>query len=159
MHVDANRCLGTPGQDGLLTTDPTQAIFVAELIDQYEARKLLIVPIQNLIERICSVSAGDCVPWDEWGRGAVVMEVPRRGSGSGGSHPLVQGVHVVMAKEYTTSSVGEHHPHICTFDFSRRGCSVLPSWDGIERRARFEDGRVIPLQGNEYVHLVSSFLP
>lgn len=148
VHLDCDRCLGTLDQDRALATDPTQAIFVVELVsrDRDESRVLLVVRIQALIEHMYSVSTGDYVPWHKWGKGVVVMGIPHR---SNSSRPLVQGSHVVMAD----------HPHLRTFDFSRRGCGVLLRWYGVEWWTLFEDGRVVPLQGKEYVRLVSSFRP
>ena len=156
VHVDGDRCLGTLDRDKPLTTDPTQAILVVKLVGRSEPRVLLIARIQNLIERVHSTSADHCVSWDVWGRGAAVMEVPIHSRGS--PYPLVQGVRVTIVRMYTkmyfTPGVDENHrhPHLCTFDLSQRGWSVLPLWgedNGIERRLLFEGGRGLFLQGGE----------
>ena len=150
VHVDGDRCLGTLGRDRPLTADPTQGILVMRLAN-YGQCDLLIVRIQTLVEHVRSMSAGACVPWDVWGRGAVVMEIPTRGPGRSGPFPLVQGVHVVI---YVASDGdrNHHHPHLYTFDLSRWGCGILPLWDGgsgNERRISFEGGRKLSLQGGE----------
>jgi hypothetical protein len=149
VYVDGDRYLGTPDRGRSLATDPNQAVFVVELVSSYGKRVLLIVRVQTLIEDMCSVNANACVPWGEWGRGAAVMEIPQR---SGTLYPSVQGVHVTMLKLRTVPGICGYHPHLCTFDFSRRGCSVLPlldEGDGAERRALFEDGRDLLFQENE----------
>jgi len=142
VHVDGDRCLGTPDRDRPLIADPTQAVLVVKL-DNNGPCVLLVVRIQTLIEHVRSTGADTCVPWDVWGRGAGVMHVPMYGRASGGPYPLVQGVRMLLVKHCTTPGCGNHdHLHLCTFDLSRRGRSILPLWDGgggTERRVSFED--------------------
>jgi len=146
-HVDGDRCLGTPDRDRPLITDPTQAVLVVKLAKPHTSPVLFIVRVQTLIEYVCSTSTDTCVPWDMWGRGAVVMELPTYGSGP---YPLVQGVHVILVKMHVTPSAdGSSRDHLHTFDLGRRGCSLLPLWDkgiGTERRVSFKDGREFFLQ-------------
>ena len=116
------------------------------------------------------------MPWDEWWAGAVVMKVLHPGSGSTCSSPLVQGVRVTLVKTHITPAIDGNHfdLYLCTFDFSRRGFSALPlldEGDGAERRALFEDGLDIWIQGHDevtgwkfnslcdsnFMYLVSSF--
>ena len=161
VHVDHGRCLGTLDRDRLLITDPTQAILVLELSSVDGGRVYIIVRIQILIEHLCAVGMGDCVSWDEWGRGATVMKISMDDHGD--RYPLVQGAHLILVEMDIT-------PRLRTFDFSRRSCSILPLC-GTERRALFEDGRNLSLQGGEdmtewrldslgdggFVYLVSCF--
>jgi len=158
VHVDGDRCLGTLDRNRPLTTDPTQAVLVVKLAKSHAPPVLLVVRIQTLIERVCSTTTDACVPWDVWGRGAAVMEFPMRGSARDGPYPLVQGAHVILVKVYDTpvaDGSGFHlYPILYTFDFSRRGCSLLPLWDeggGTERRVLFNDGQQFVLQGNEWI--------
>ena len=146
VHVDQDRSLGTPTRDGPLITDPTQAILVVELpkIDHHPV-VLLVVRIRDLIKHVCSTRVGVYIPWDEWGRSAVVMEDQVSGYGS---FIHVYGTHlVVLTWPYRQSRRGCFH--VRTFDFSRRGCAGLPLWDeedgGAGREASFSDGR-------EFVH-------
>ena len=130
VHVDGDRCLGTLDRYRPLITDPTEAIFVLELVARDDQRVLIVVRIQTLIEHLCSVSTDGCVPWDEWKRGAVVMkvpQVPRRGHDYTGSKPFVHGVHVVLMEQYTADDVERSQDsfHLRTFDFSRWGCGTL----------------------------------
>ena len=174
-HVDGDRCLGTLDQHKPHITDPAQAVLVVDLVSNGE-RVLIIVQIQTLMEHLFSTSAGACVPWDEWRTGAVVMKVLHRGSGSACSSPLVQGVRVTLVKAHITPAIDGNHFdfYLCTFDFSRRGLGALPlldEGDGAERRALFEDGRDIWIQGHDemtrwkfnslcdsnFMYLVSSF--
>ena len=173
VHVDSDRCLGTLNP---FTTDPTQAIFVLELVSRDGARVLLIVRTRILIECMRSTSADAYVPWGEWERGVVIMKVPMDGSVHSDPYPLVRGLHVILVKLNTTPGVGEDHPHshLCTFDLSRRGWGILPrldEGDGAVRRISFEtgqdfsfqtDGRLVgwafdPLDDGRIMHLVSCF--
>ena len=157
VHVDGDRCLGTLDRGGPLTTDPTQAVLVVKLARPRAVPVLLVVRVQTLIEHVRSASTDACVPWDVWARDAAVMEVPTRGSTRDGPFPLVRGVHVILIKVYDTPGAdGSHLPHplLYTFDFSRRGCSLLPLWGeggGTERRVLFEDGQQSVLQRDEWV--------
>ena len=82
------------------------------------------------------------------------MKVLHRGSGSACSSPLVQGVRVTLVKAQITPAIDGNHFdfYLCTFDFSRRGFGALPlldEGDGAERRALFEDGLDIWIQGRD----------
>ena len=148
LFVDSDRISGTLDQDRPLA-DPTQAVFVIKLISpQHTLRVLLIVRTQTLIEHMRSASADTCVPWDVWGRGTVVMKVPPRD----GPYPLVHGTRMIVVRKSATPGIEGYHHHLHTFDFSRRGWSVLPlcdDGDGVGRRAAFEDGRNLLLQGDQ----------
>jgi len=151
VHVDSDRCLGTPDREVPLTTDPTQAVLVVKLTDLSRRCVLLIVRIQTLIEHECSMDLDACVPWDVWRRGVAVMEVPISHRG-GPTSLVVQGVHVILAKMYTLPGTNGHHPRLRVFDFSQRGWGTLPPWDEIdraERRVLFEDGRDLFLRGDD----------
>jgi len=149
LHIDDDRYLGTRDRlDSPLTTDPAQAILVIKLANPHGPRVLLIVRIQTLIERAYSMSPDALVPWEEWGRGVAVMEVPGSPRTGDSSYPLIQGVRAIWATMYSTPGLKEYL--IRTFDFSRRGWSTLPLLDqgsGTERKASFEEGRQFVLQG------------
>lgn len=151
MFVDSDRCLGTLDRNRLFITDPTQAILVVQLVSNYGERVLFIVRIQTLIEHLCSINTDACAPWDEWKVGAVVMKVIRPGGSDGVPHPLVQGARVILVKR--RAGPGNYiNFYLCTFDFSRWDCSILPLSDeggGTERRALFEDERDFSLQESE----------
>jgi len=154
IHVDRDRCLGTLGRDGSITTDPTQAVLVIKLVSYHEPRILLIVRIQTLIEHVRSTGTEACVSWDAWGRDAAVMEVPIRGSARGGPYPLVQGVHVILVEKSPSPSPDGPRLHlcICPFDLSRRSYSALPLWDGdggTEREVSFEGRQPLSLQRDD----------
>lgn len=101
VYVDGERCLGVLDQDRPLTTDPTQAIFVMKLVSPNEGRVLLVARIHDLIGHMYSMSPDGCMPWEEWGRSAVVMEVPEHASTGEGPDLLVQGVHVALVAMHT----------------------------------------------------------
>ena len=154
MYVDGDRYLGALDQDTPLATDPAQAIFVVKLVSPNGPQVVLVVRIQILIEHVCSMSPDIYVPWDEWGRGAVVMEIPQRAGAYDGSYPLVHGVHMTWVTMAATPGVDGclSHPHLCAFDLSWRGLSILPLWDeggGTERRVSLEDGWHFLLQGSQ----------
>ena len=75
-HILVNRRLGTPDKDEAFLADPAQAVIVIELVGGLGPPNLLVVPTLALIEQTNSEHAGSHVPWDEWGRDAVVIEVP-----------------------------------------------------------------------------------
>jgi len=155
VHIDSDRCLGTPDRDRPLTTDPTQAVFVVELVSNRGPRVLLIVRVQTLIEHVRSATADAraCVFWDVWGSGAVVLGASPSDDGvNGRPPPLVHGARMI-AVQRSTPGFGYYH-NLCTFDFTRRGWSVIPLCDdgsgfGTERRVTFKEGRSLLLQGNE----------
>ena len=149
LCADGDRYLGT--LDRPLTTDPAQAILVIKLVSPDGPRVLLIVRIQTLIKCVHSMSPDTCSPWEEWGRGAAVMEVPTHASAYEGPFLLIQGVRVTWVNA-TPGVDGLFLPNLCSFDLGRRGWSILPLRDegnGTERRLSFEDGQQISLQGND----------
>ena len=89
------------------------------------------------------------------------MKIPMDNDGD--RYPLVQGARLILVEMRVT-------PRLRTFDFSRQSCGILP-FCGTERRALFEDGQNISLQGGEdmsewrlgwlsdgnFVYLVSCF--
>jgi len=142
IYVDQGKSLGTLNGDGPLITDPTQAILVVTLSKSGHQKVLLVVRINALIDHVCSTGTDVHLPWDEWGRNAVIME-DRRPPGFG-SPICVHGTHLVMVStmQYQNGLMGYHR--VRTFDFGRRGCGALPFWDdkggGTERKALFLDG-------------------
>lgn len=149
IHVDQERPLGTLNRDGPLIADPTQAIFVVGIP---ELRHLLVVRMRTLIKRVCSTCTDVNIPWDEWGRGAVLMETPLSFTYSPPVH--IHGTHVIVVK--TPSWLGlKDYNRICTFDFGQRGYDRLPLCDedgiGAERRALFGDGHKFALNESESV--------
>ena len=152
IHVDSDRCLGTLDRDGPLTTDPARAVFVIRLVSPDGLRDLLIVRIQTLFEHPHSMDGDGCIPWDSWGRSVAVMEVPERVVPNEGPYPLVQGLRVNFVWARPTIGVDGTRLHLYTFDFGRRGWSVLPLLEEgyrVERRVSFEDGRHILFQGGD----------
>ena len=74
IHVDRGRSLGTPDRDGPIITGPAQAILVVRLTKLYYGNVLFVLRIQPLIERVCSSRTDADIPWDEWGRGAAIID-------------------------------------------------------------------------------------
>jgi len=150
LYLDGDRCLGT--LDRPLTTDPAQAILVIKLISPDGSRVLLVVRIQTLID-LCvhSMNPDTCVPWEEWGRGAAVVEIPRCAGAYKGPFLFIQGVHVTWVNA-TLVADDLYLPILYSYDLSRRGWSILPfrdEGDGTERRVSFENRREISLQEND----------
>ena len=140
VYVDQDRPLGTISRGTPLITDPSQAILVAEVIIPPRQYVWLIVWVQALTEDIYSTRAGGHISWDEWGRGAVIMEVPLYP----GPSICVHGTHVVGLTTQARYAPPDQ-PRNRIFDFSRRACSALPLWDKEgdveERKALLKDGR------------------
>ena len=140
--VDCDRPLGILDMDEPLVADPAQAIFVMEFASSQGPSFLVVVRTQALIEHVCSPRTDFNVPWDVWGKGAVVMELPTH------CHYVSTFVHGTKAMVQTVTGfrVGHHSTYgIHTFDFSRRGCSSLQLLNeeggGTEREALlFKDG-------------------
>jgi len=132
-------CYGSPGtQDGSLITDPAQAILVVDAYDDDESHHIsLILRTRTLVTRACSMNSDTCIPWDEWGRDAVIMEIPAYDL-----QILIQGVHVVVVRRRTPTGDDTGHLRLRTFDFSLRGCSTLWRKGGRarQRRADFYEG-------------------
>jgi len=153
VKTEHSMSLGTPDRDGPLIVDPAQEFIVLELFDASALKPyvLIVLRIQALIKRACSVDTEIQISWEEWGRDAMIMEMP-----TFDSRIYVQGTHVVEAKVRSVS--GGEAKRIClrTFDFSKRGCSTL--WDESSetvRAAWHEDGRDLFLEGGDNMNLYS----
>lgn len=149
VHLDRDRSLGTVNRDGPLIVDPTQAILIMDLSPNVpEPRIFLILRMQPLIEHACSMRADVQIPWDEWGRDAVAMEIPMD---STYFTTITHGARVLAIRN--TRHGPEERYLIHTFDFSRRGSAALPLSDendgGTERRALFKDGRSCVFGGGD----------
>jgi len=137
VHLDRDRSLGKVNRDGPLVVDPTQAIIIMSLFPTVlEPQILFVLRAQPLIECVRSMGTDTQIPWDEWGRGAVVMEIP---SGRGGL-TAIHGTHVLVICD--TYQGARYRIH--AFDFSLRGSAILPLLEGndgrVEKRHVFEDG-------------------
>jgi len=144
--------LGHPTEIGPSPLTRPQAVFAMKLTDPRGRRVLFIVRIQTLIEYVHSASADACVPWDEWGRGAVVMEVSRGDGDNNDLYPLVHGACMIVVKKPTAPGIHGYYHNLYTFNFSRRGWGILPlrdEGDGAERRVGFEDGWNLLFRGSE----------
>ena len=147
VHLDRDRSLGTVDRDGPLLVDPTQAILIMDLSPtNLEPHAFLILRMQDLIEHACSMRTGVQIPWDEWGKGAVVIEIP---IDSTYLSTIIHGARVLAIRN--THRGPEEHHRIHIFDFSRRASTALPLLDGgdggTERRAAFKDGRSCLFEG------------
>jgi hypothetical protein len=132
-----------------LIIDPTQAIRVVHFRhgDRHRYVKLAF-RTQALIEQACSPSTDRDIPWDEWGRGSVVLDVPI----SGVLSVLAQGARVITMEHCTVPGSHRSQFRFRTFDFSLRACGTLSDiGEGSEsvRVARHEDGRDLLLGGSE----------
>ena len=141
VHLDHDRSLGTVNRDGPLIADPTQAIFVMNLSSNPPDPTVLpVLRIRPLIELTCSMRADVQIPWDEWGRGSVALEIPKIQA----CHIYLTTVHGARLLVLYGTARGDIHRSLHLFDFSRRGSAVLPpsdeSDDGSERKAFFEHG-------------------
>jgi hypothetical protein len=156
IYIDHNRHLGTPGVDEPLVADPAQAIFVMEFLNSRNLFVLVVARTQALIDHACSPRADSHVPWDEWGKGAVFMEVPEH------RNPISTFVHgtKVMVREPTDFRPGHPSYRIYTFDFSLRGRSSLKlvNEEGgrTERVASFEDALGFEVEASEGMSLWDS---
>ena len=172
MHIDLGRDLGTPNKDEVLLPDPAQAVLVMDIWADRELRILLVVRTQVLVKQTYSVRAGSPVPWDEWGRDAMAIEVQN----DGGHRMLtfVHGAQVMIARASSLRGLGNYD--VRTFGFSQRGRKSLPirGEADAERRVLFEagvnlkfepddgigpQGELKPLSDGSLICLVSYLIP
>lgn len=147
VHLDRDRSLGTVDRDGPLLVDPSQAILIMDLSPtNREPHAFLILRMQDLIEHSCSMRTEVQIPWDEWGKGAVVVEIP---IDSTYLSTIVHGARLLAIRN--THHGPEEHHRIHIFDFSRRASTALPLSDGsdggMERRVMFKGGRSCLFEG------------
>ena len=151
MYVDHDRDLGTPNKDDGLLPDPAQAVLVTSIWADPEIRILLVVRTQVLVEQLYSVHAGSPVPWDEWGRDAVTIEV--QNDSSLASFTFVHGAQVMVARQFLVGGLSNYH--IRTFDFSRGSLPLQGGADGTKRSLLLEDGVNLRLEPNgQWGHLM-----
>jgi len=139
---------GTLNQDEPFVVDPTQAFIILQLFGEVTDRVLIVLRTQALIEHACSMGTDTYIPWEEWGRDAIVMEMP-----TSDSVIYVQGVHVVEEQmRKVPGSDHTNHTSIRVFDFSKRGCSTLCD-EGCETvwAAWYKEGRELLLEGSQNV--------
>ena len=134
--VDHGRDLGTPDKDEVLLPDPAQAVLIIELGQDREHQMLLVVRTQILVNWVDSVRADYRVPWDEWGRDTVAIQVQNDGDHE--TFTFVRGAQVMIMRAPRGSGCYE----VRTFDFSQRGRGSLPLRGGADGTGRtlFEDG-------------------
>ena len=128
IYTDHERQLGVPDRGEPFIADPNQAVLVIQLKNYLPGGlAFLIVRVQALIEESRPTHADHRVPWDEWGRDAVVAEDLVR---SVGWCIFVHGAQVVVTQTDPFRDQQKYEKSLRTFDFSRRGCSSLPLWGG-----------------------------
>ena len=142
VRLDHYRPLGAVNRDGPLITDPTQSIFIMELSSNPpQPTASLVLRMQPLIELACSMRTDVQIPWDEWGRGPVVMEIPKTPF----CHIYLTAVHGAHLLVIHGTDRADERRNIHLLDFGRGGSTVLPLSDEndgeIERRALFKHGR------------------
>lgn len=149
VHLDCNRSFGTIDRDSPLIVDPTQAILIMDLsLTVSEPHVRLILRMQPLIEHACSMRTEVQIPWDEWGRDAVVTEIPIN---CAEVFITIHGTRVLAIRE--THRGPEEHYYIHVFDFSRRANAALPLLDSkidvTERKVASEGGQSCIFEGGE----------
>jgi len=122
VHIDHDRPLGTPDKDEPFITDPAQGVIVVELMRGWDRNVFFVIRTQALIEHTCSTPAGPRVPWDEWWRDVVVMEVL---AWDCTPYAFVHGAQVVVMWSHVTTSQarlrGRAYYGVHILDFSQRG--------------------------------------
>ena len=153
--ADRDRPLGAISRSGPLAADPTQSILAVELTPIGINRGpwvLLAVRADALIGCTYSTRTSQRVLWEQWGEGAVVMEIPSN------EIPLdrddfsifVHSSHVAIVI-CTRNDIPDYN--LYTFDFSKRSRHALPVWNKegnrTERKSTLENGRKLTLDGNQ----------
>jgi len=143
--LDCGMSFGTLDQDGPLIVDPTQAFIVLQFVGGEEPTRVCIVlRTQALIKHACSMGTETCIPWEEWGRNAIVMEMQALNQAT-----YVQGVHVieVEVRKLPDGNFDTNHLYLRAFDFSKWGSGALCDEGGeTVQTARYKDGREFSLE-------------
>ena len=98
-----------------------------------------------LIERVRSIRTDPCIPWEEWGEGATVLEIPLY---IDNFSTFVHGTHVATVVG-VNSGIPDHS--LYTFDFSKRGRHALQLWSGDGRT----EGRASVKVAPTYLELIA----
>ena len=151
MHRDRDRSSGAVDRDGPLIIDPTQAILAFGLsLHPPKLSVLLVVRIQPLIELACSMRTEIEIPWNEWRRGSVAVEIPQIPTRNTYS-PTIHGSRLLVMHDI--EGTGDRRG-LRVFDFSRKGSAALPLSDendgGAERKALFTDGPSCAFEGVDW---------
>ena len=156
IYGDHHQHLEIQNKDKILIADPAQAVLAMEFRRPQAPPVMLVMRMQALIERMCSVRTDPHVPWSEWGRDAVMIEVQI----DTGYMPstFVHGAQVMVVQSLDLDDYQYHK--VRTFDFSKRSTLPLRGEAGvIGRRALFEDGLSSSFQsgGGLYLNVVDLF--
>ena len=146
--IDRGMSLGTLSQNEPLIVDPGQAFIVLRFFrDEVPTLVFIILRAQALIKHSCSMSTDTYIPWEGWGKDAVIIEIPTLHLKF-----YVQGAQIIEAKMRRVPGGGMEHICLRTFDFSKWGCSTLRS-EGcvVVPTAWYEGGRDLFLGGRENV--------
>ena len=115
-----------------------------------DSQDFLFVRTQSLIEHACSTRTDTLIPWGEWGRSVVVMEIPIKPIPT----IIIHRTRLLVIKNILGGPGMRYHIH--AFDFSRRGSASLPLSDGndggIEKVAAFNDGQDCVFDGGGGQH-------
>lgn len=131
-------------RDEPLIVDPTQDVFIVDFLTVGQQRVFLILRTQLVIESMCSKSTDVQVSWNEWGRDAIVMDIPANRISSS---IVVHGARLLVI--CSTFDGPREGYQIHAFDFTRKGNDALllldEDDDGTRKRAVFNDGFVFEL--------------
>ena len=121
IHTDSDRSQGEDSCDGPLIIDTTQSVVVIVLIcrgheDFPGGEAVLVIPTAALVGYMSSRS-GQRIPWDDWKRDVMVVEIPRY---IFHVRTFVHGTRVLLM---TYSSMERYC--VRAYDFSRWGCRAL----------------------------------
>lgn len=122
IHTDGNRPLGKGSCDGPFIVDPTQSVVAMVLIyhevgDFPGGEVVLVVPAAALVRRMSPTPSGSHIPWDDWKRDVMVVDIPRHVSHV---RTFVHGTRVLLM-----TYSGTERYSVQAYDFSRWGCRAL----------------------------------
>jgi len=144
IHPDDTRPLWTLNRDCSLIIDQTQAIRVMEIFTSRSGTQaILILRLQSLIERLCSVQEDIEIPWNAWASDITVVEIPP------GDYFRPFAIHGSRMLALLSGQDRAHLIHV--FDFSLRGKDTLRfSGGNVAWRDVAEDGSWV-FQGSDRV--------
>jgi hypothetical protein len=126
VYTDTDRLQREGSCDGPLIIDPTQSVIVLvpyhrECGGPSTGTTALVIRAATLVGYMSSTHTGQCIPWDDWKRDVMAVEIPPYDVSY--ARTFVLGSRVLLMMDGWRDSTGGCS--IRAYDFSRRGCMGL----------------------------------
>ena len=126
IYTDGDRSRGEGSRGEPLVVDPTQSVVVLVLYHHEcgyitGGEVILVIRAATLVGYMSSTRNELFIPWDDWKRDAMVVEVPHYGISY--VRTFVLGSHVLLVTYNWRDNGGRYR--VQAYDFSRWGCRTL----------------------------------